>query len=414
MTLFCAMNVFAQNLYFPPLLGNTWNTTPPNSLGWCDDKIDSLYEYLDQKDTKGFVILKDGKIVIEKYFGSFTQDSFWYWASAGKTLTAFLVGTAQQEGKIDINAKTSQYLGTGWTSEPIAKEDLITVWHQLTMTTGLDDSGDDFCMVDTCLKYKSDAGSRWAYHNAPYQLLENVITNATGSSINTYTTTKVKSKIGMSGLWVNFVYLSRVRDMARFGLLILNKGIWDQDTLLHDQQYFSNMVNPSQNLNQSYGYLWWLNGQQSFMVPELQVVFPGPIFPEAPLDMISALGLNDQKIYVVPSQNLVVVRMGNDAGLPITNFDNELWKKINAVMCSTGIETSDETGINIYPNPVSEKLYLNIPKPSEIKIYDIFGKEMPIKLNGNQIEVSALPSGTYILQYFTQNDKFGYRRFVKN
>ncbi|MFN5596947.1 MAG: serine hydrolase, partial [Bacteroidota bacterium] len=87
----------AQTTYFPPNTG-TWETTSPQSLGWCDANIDSLYNYLNQKNTKAFIILKDGKIVLEKYFGNFTQDSIWYWASAGKTLTAFTVGLAQQDG----------------------------------------------------------------------------------------------------------------------------------------------------------------------------------------------------------------------------------------------------------------------------------------------------------------------------
>lgn len=50
------------------------------------------------------------------------------------------------------------------------------------------------------------------------------------------------------------------------------------------------------------------------MVPTVQTVFSGMLIPNAPTDMYSALGKNDQKIYVVPSQNLVVIRMGNAAG----------------------------------------------------------------------------------------------------
>ncbi len=42
-----------------------------------------------------------------------------------------------------------------------------------------------------------------------------------------------------------------------------------------DNNYFNEMVNTSQSLNQAYGYLWWLNGKPSFMVPNLQTVFPG-------------------------------------------------------------------------------------------------------------------------------------------
>ena len=50
----------------------------------------------------------------------------------------------------------------------------------------------------------------------------------------------------------------------------------------------------SQNINNSYGYLWWLNGKSSFMLPTLQTVFDGSMIPNGPNDMIMALGANDQ------------------------------------------------------------------------------------------------------------------------
>ena len=65
----------AQQLYFPPSTGTTWDTLAPSVLGYCPDRIDSLYQYLDQTETKAFILLKDGKIVLERYFDNFTQDS---------------------------------------------------------------------------------------------------------------------------------------------------------------------------------------------------------------------------------------------------------------------------------------------------------------------------------------------------
>ena len=87
-----------DTLYFPPAGSAEWQTTTPASLGWNTNELNNLYSYLDSEHTKAFIILKDGKMVVEKYFGTFTADSLWYWASAGKTLTAFLTGIAQQDG----------------------------------------------------------------------------------------------------------------------------------------------------------------------------------------------------------------------------------------------------------------------------------------------------------------------------
>ncbi len=113
------------SMYFPSTSSEEWQQISPAELKWNEKELENLYEYLQQKNTKAFIILKDGKIVTEKYFGNFTKSSKWYWASAGKTVTAFLVGIAQSEGLLDINNKTSDYLGKGWTSAPYEKEKLI-------------------------------------------------------------------------------------------------------------------------------------------------------------------------------------------------------------------------------------------------------------------------------------------------
>ena len=245
--LFCLLlalttkNSSAQgSLYFPSKTINAvWDTVSPASLGWCTNYADTLNNFLDSSATKGFIILKDGKIAYEKYFGTFTQDSLWYWASAGKTITSLLIGVAQEEGLLNITDTSSTYLGTGWTNCTHAQEEKITIRHQLTMTSGIDDNVTDLnCITPSCLNFLVDPGTRWAYHNALYLLLQNVIENASGVSYNTYTTSKLKSKTGMIGFWFDGVYYSRPRDMARFGLMILNNGIWDSDTVLHDQTYF--------------------------------------------------------------------------------------------------------------------------------------------------------------------------------
>lgn len=330
----------APSLYFPPVSGTAWETVTPSSLSWNESELATLYTFLQQKGTKGFLVLKNGKIAAERYFGTFTADSLHYWASAGKTVTAFLVGIAQQEGKLNINNKTSQYLGTGWTSAPLAKENLITVRHQITMTSGLDDGvPESGCTTPSCLQYKADAGTRWSYHNGPYTLLDKVVESATGGTYNQWYGQKLRDRIGMNGLWVKInwdnVLWTTPRSAARFGLLMLNKGKWDATPILSDTAYFNAQVSSSQTLNPSYGYLTWLNGKASHMMPQSQYVFNGTLVPNAPADMYCALGKDDQKVYVVPSMGLVVVRMGADGGnvqLALSSFDNELWGKLKAVM----------------------------------------------------------------------------------
>ena len=96
--------------YFPPLTGKQWDTISPAQLNWCTDSIPSLLNFVGANHSKGFIVLVDGKIAIEKYYGTFTQDSIWYWASAGKSLLATTIGIAAQENIIDIQKPSSFYL----------------------------------------------------------------------------------------------------------------------------------------------------------------------------------------------------------------------------------------------------------------------------------------------------------------
>lgn len=411
-------------LYFPPNNSSEWETISPETMGWCNNKIDSLYDYLDANNSVAFILLKDGKIVLEKYFGAQTSTSYWYWASAGKTLTSFMVGIAQQEGYLDINDKTSDYLGTGWTSCSPEQEAQITIRNQITMTSGLDDAGvDPYCTTDTCLVYLADAGTRWAYHNAPYTLLDGVIENATGTTLNNYTATKVKSPTGMDGFYFqsdfNNVFYSTARSMARFGLLILNKGNWNGNAIMTDTNYYHDMVNTSQEINKSYSYLWWLNGKESYMLPQSQFVFPGKLCPNAPDDMFAALGKNGQFINVVPSQNLVWIRMGNAPDdMPVPSFLNDsIWKYINNLNCNpNGMNAENSSMLRIFPNPVNDYMKIgNLTSGVKYKyyIYDITGNLVLKGIFNENINLSNLYPGLYQLQI--QGPHESYReRIVKN
>lgn len=410
-----------SQMYFPPVSSGDWERIEPSQLGWCIEEIQPLYAFLEQQNSKAFILLKDGKIVLEKYFGSFQQDSIWYWASAGKTLTAFMVGMAQQEGYLTLDDRTSDYLGTGWTQCPPDKEAMITIRHQLSMTTGLDDGvPNSDCTNDSCLQYLANAGTRWAYHNAPYTLLDQVVEAAVGQSLNRYQIQKLRSTIGLNGAFFslgnNNVYFSTARSMARFGLLVLNKGVWNNAILMTDTAYFRQMTNGSQAINPSYGYLWWLNGKSQFMLPGLQFRFPGPMMPNAPADMISALGKNGQIINVVPSQNIVCVRMGNAPGegdvTPL--LSDSIWQRLNKLICtSANANALSIERTQVYPNPTSNHINLSHKYASQIELIDPLGRVLETKLLGSDmLDVQNLKVGMYLLRYRHEGQYFQ-ARFIK-
>lgn len=323
-------------LYFPLINNDSWETTSPEIVGWDTTALEPLRTFLIDRNTKAFIILKDGKIVVENYYNGAMMSDNNPWFSAGKTLTSFTVGMAQDDGFLSIDDPTSTHLGEEWTAMTLAQEQAITIKNQLTMTSGGDYTvADTFCTDPECLLFLNATNTSWYYHNAFYTLTQPVLQEAIPQGFDSYFNSKLRNTIGMNGAWIdlgfNRSYFSTARSMARFGLLNLNRGNWDGDQLV-SETYFDEMTTTSQSLNPAYGYLWWLNGKSSYILPSATTVFSGSLIPNAPDDLIAGLGANDQKLYIVPSKGLVIIRMGNDAGmgsLGPSGFDNEFWQMIN-------------------------------------------------------------------------------------
>jgi CubicO group peptidase (beta-lactamase class C family) len=187
--------------------------------------------------------------------------------------------------------------------------------------------------------------------------------------------------------------------------------VWNGAPVLTDTAYFRQMTTTSQNLNQSYGYLWWLNGKESFKLPTLQITFPGSLIPEAPADMFMALGKNDQKIYVIPSQNMVVVRFGDTAGgfnPAYSSFDREVWRRIADLEGTTAANAVfDEKEIQITPNPARDFFRLEASSSIlEIRLFTATGQ--PVfhqKQDGAtaaNIQIAHLPKGIYFVKILTE------------
>lgn len=335
-----------NQLYFPPLNSSEWETVSPATLGWDEAAVSDLDDFVETTNTRALIILKDGKLAYEKYHGNtitgtaaFTSSSYWYWASAGKTLTSFLIGQLEGVGNLSVTDPAADYLGDGWTDLTPQQEAAITVGHQLTMTSGLDYTvPNNDCTDPACLTYLNAPGTTWYYHNAPYTRLDGVIEGASGQSFDDYFEEHLMDPIGMQGFWTyndfNHVFYSTPRSMARFGLLILAKGDWAGVSILDNPTYYEDMITPSQSLNPSYGYLWWLNGQGMFVPPGSTASIPSDITPNAPDEMFAAMGKNGQIINVVPSKGLVIVRMGDDpdTGLVPFTFQDDLWMILNEML----------------------------------------------------------------------------------
>jgi CubicO group peptidase (beta-lactamase class C family) len=246
-------------------------------------------------------------------------------------------------------------------------------------------------------------------------LLDQVVENAVDESFNQFYFQNLRNKIGMNGAWFkaewNNLCVSTARSMARFGILIANNGEWNGQTIIQDKDYIYDMINTSQDLNRSYGYLWWLNGKESFMLPQSDMVFNWKMIPEAPDDMYAAMGKNGQMLNISPSTGLIMVRMGdapNDENFISVIFNNEIWERINDVIDESSSVSEEKSDVNIYPNPVKDELYIDLNNvalrdQNNIQIFNILGEKLisgPIDpLDRIQVvNVEALSKGLYFIK----------------
>jgi CubicO group peptidase (beta-lactamase class C family) len=184
--------------------------------------------------------------------------------------------------------------------------------------------------------------------------------------------------------------------MAKYGLLLQNQGVWNGTTII-PSTYHTLMTTPSQNLNQSYGYLTWLNGQNSFMVPTSQLIFPGMMAPHASATTYAALGKNGQIISVSPDENLTWIRMGNgnNSLISVSLWDN-IWSKLQYVFCSNDVQVQpDQDWMDIQNNGGIPTLRFTEPQLN-YTLLDISGRIIPLAIQASTT-LSHLENGLYTL-----------------
>jgi hypothetical protein len=136
--------------------------------------------------------------------------------------------------------------------------------------------------------------------------------------------------------------------------------------------------------------------------------------------MYAALGKNDQKIYVVPSQKLVIIRQGNTAGgfnLAASGFDNVLWDYINKLSCtSNSIQEIDlASSVSIYPNPAQDMIFIR----SEVLLKSItlnncLGQLVDVKVVNDKLDISQMQKGLYFLTITSSNNTSLVKKIVIN
>ncbi|MGM0473836.1 MAG: serine hydrolase domain-containing protein [Bacteroidota bacterium] len=271
------------------------------------------------RKTLAVAVVYDESLVAEKYHGGYDLNTKFHGWSMTKSITGALIGTLADGGRMDVSAPT----GIPEWSDDSRKN--ITVEHILHMSSGLDwvenyftisdatvmlmQSSDMFSYVVSC-EAAHEPGTEWNYSSGDANLLSGLIRMTLGDdqTYHSYPYTRLMHRIGMlntvietdaSGLFVASSYsYGSARDWARFGLLFLNNGVFEGDTVLSPAwvEYLQKEAPASDG---TYAATFWLEETEPFH--ELR---------DVPDDVYFADGFMGQRIYIIPSEKLVVVRMG--------------------------------------------------------------------------------------------------------
>jgi CubicO group peptidase (beta-lactamase class C family) len=328
--------------------GDAWDRADAAALGFDQARLDAIAAQAEQAGSNCLLVTRHGQIAAEWYWNgtdaSTSQEVF----SVTKSHTSTLVGIAQAQGDLDLDDKASEYIDAwvGTDSEDVTIANLVSNDSGREWSLALDylqlPGQPDLDAFATGLSQVAAPGETWAYNNAAIQTLDVVLREATGTDVVDFAAENLYEPIRMddtrmttdgAGNTRTFMGVqSTCEDLARFGYLFLRGGEWDGTQVVPQDWVEAAVGQPSQDINDAYGYLWWLNrpgtvlgalqattaADQPAGAPNAQT----QLVPSAPEDMFFALGLGDQIVAVDPGSETVVVRLGGpSAPAGATPFD---------------------------------------------------------------------------------------------
>jgi CubicO group peptidase (beta-lactamase class C family) len=324
-----------------PVPGPSWENVSPASAGFDPAMLDRIAARAKKGQSNCLVVARDGKLVGEWYFRGTEPNTTQNVFSVTKSFTSTLVGIASDDGDLRVGDKASTWISAwkGTPSDAVTIRDLLSMdsgrqWSFLTDYVQLVAAADQTAFA-IGLGQSQPPGKRWTYNNAAVQTLEQVLEKATGKDVAAFAAKRLFEPLGMThttmttdaaGNAQTFAgIMSTCRDLARFGVLMLDKGRWGAKQIVSSGWVEQATGRSSTALNAAYGYLWWLNRKGTLAgrasatnlgAARNQTTKPGQLVPGAPADMVWALGLGNQLIQIDPSSRTVVVRLGTAEAIP--------------------------------------------------------------------------------------------------
>jgi CubicO group peptidase (beta-lactamase class C family) len=315
-----------------------WRSCKPEAVDVNSEKLLQAIEYaaMPSFNTDGLVIIRKGYVVGEAYFGNFKIDSRHVSMSMAKSFTSTLIGIAIDKGLIkDIDEKLCRYYKEWDCNNKNDFRSRITIRHVLTLTTGLEWQEDwsklDYNTNDTLkmsqsgrfVKYMTERkglyepGQRFYFSSGDPMLLSRVIQETTGVTALEFARQNLFKPLNITNIdWMadrdgytiaNSSLYTTVRDFAKFGYLFLNKGRWeDKQVVSGEWVEKATKTDRSVRTWDAYGYLWHVN------LPNRLKVNRSPLSTDTiPGDGFMAEGILGQNIFIIPSKDLVIVRVAN-------------------------------------------------------------------------------------------------------
>ncbi|TCJ03766.1 serine hydrolase domain-containing protein [Cytobacillus praedii] len=289
-----------QRNYWPT---TEWQIADPADLGKETEKLSNLEPLIttEYSNLNGIVVVKNGVIVYERYYNGYGRDHVHHVASVTKSVLSALIGIAIDSESIkNADQKVLDFFPEYSALDTSKKKREITIRHLLTMTAPYPfedwhEPLDKMCMQPDWVNYTLDIlGQKgsigpFKYSTAGAHLLSAIITRSTGQSAREYANEHLFKPLGMREIpdytmeafgfddlfgknvkgWVNdpngystggWGLTLTPRDMARFGFLYLNHGMWDNNQIISQTWVQeSTAMNPN-----NYGYLWWLRKENGF------------------------------------------------------------------------------------------------------------------------------------------------------
>jgi CubicO group peptidase (beta-lactamase class C family) len=270
------------------------------------------------------LIIKDGKLVFEEYFYEYDKDKLHELRSATKSLVSALTGIAIDKGFIKSkNEKVLAYFPEYLIDNNSDNKKKITIENLLTNQSGLDcdvsnpnsvgnettmNNTDDWVKFTLNLPMSDSAGGKGMYCSGNPITLGRIIEKTTKQTLPEFAKNNLFNPLGIKNFIWNFkpdkssvetfcqVYLTS-RDMAKFGLLYLNKGNWNNQQIISKEWVEQSLKKHSVVQGVNYGYLWWNKYLEADGVKYYS---------------FGAQGNGGQKIYIWQEQNMVTVITGGN------------------------------------------------------------------------------------------------------